>query len=518
MKKYSSEDELKRRILRGSKILADNVGSTLGPKGRNVILHPKGHSPIVTKDGVTVARFVSLDDPFENLAAEIIKQASLQTNEDAGDGTTTACVLANAIFGAAQRHIIAGEAPILISRGIERITSLLCDKIKEKAKRISSLSDIRNIATISANGDQTIGDLIARAVDVAGKDGAITFENSRSTQIEMEVTEGFMIGGGYLSPKFITNKEGLLAQHANARILCTDETIDSLKDLMPILAPASQEKLPLIIVCENMHSDALAALVLNVERGALKVCPIRVAGFGDERRENIRDIALVTGAKFFSKRDGIFLKDFQLSDLGYAKNVEVTRHSALFLNGAGKDDDISMHISLLEEDVKKTKTIEEAIRIQERISRLASAAVVIRVGAMTEIEMIEKRHRIEDALEAVRSAQQEGCLPGGGTALLRMLYEIGDDGTVEYSIMKQACEAPLRTICINAGVRPDVVIEKVQNEQDFFVGYNAATDTMENLIEAGIIDPAKVTRCALLNASSVAKTLLMADYAIVEEE
>jgi len=519
-KEYSSGSSLHKKVLDGVNILADNVASTLGPRGRNVILHKKGAPPIITKDGVTIAQFIDLTDPFENAGAQILKQASAQTNTDAGDGTTTATVLAREILVRAQRYLAAGHSPVELKRGIDKAVSAIVANLEKASVPIMSEDDIAHIATISANGDKTIGKLIATAVDRVGKDGSITVDEARSTETSLDLVEGFRFDSGYLSPQFINDERRGAAKYTEPLILVADEAIELVEDMIPILEVVSRENRPFVIVAENIEGQALAALIMNAIRGTMKIVGVKAPRYGEERRNIMKDLAASVGASFVSKESGLKLCDVKLEHLGTAKTIEVVKNLTTVVGGTGDADEIENRIELLKNQLEQTDSMYECERIQERITRLASGVAIIRVGGSTEVEMIEKKHRIEDALEAVRSAQLEGVVPGGGIALLRasknldveLENEEQEDGM---RIVCEAVKAPARQMALNAGESPDIILNMVENETDCR-GYDFSKREVVDMIESGIIDPAKVTRLALQNAASVSSVLLTTNHAVIE--
>jgi len=520
-KTYDSGNALSQKILKGVNVLADNVASTLGPRGRNVILQEPGKRPIVTKDGVTVAQFVTLDDPVENVGAEIIKQASAETNNTAGDGTTTATVLSRAILTQAQAFLTAGSSPIELKRGIDKAVEVISDRLYKQAKPISSQEDIAHVATISANGDKVIGQLIATAVDAIGKDGAITVEEARSLTTALDIVEGFQLGSGFVSSSFITDERRGAVRYENSYVLVTDGTIDTVDELLPVLEVVARENRPLVVVSENIEGQALAALIMNSVRGTLKVAAIKAPRYGEERRNILKDLCYAVGAKFVSRESGVGLREVKLEHLGTCKSIEVLKTNTTIVGGGGNYEALEKRIESLRVELSQTENLHECERLQERITRLSSGVAIIRVGAPTEIEMVEKKHRIEDALEAVRSAQEEGIVPGGGTALIRAVtnLEVQTENETQaqgVEIVRRACSDPLRQMAINAGESPDIVQEKVEALEDSVSGYDFAAGEIKDLIEVGIIDPVKVTRTALENAASVASTLITTNHAIIQ--
>ena len=520
MKVYESDQQLNQKILSGVEKLAEAVSTTLGPKGRNVILHQKDGNPIITKDGVTVAKFVTLEDPFENAAAQIIKQASSETNQAAGDGTTTATVLSHAILSAAQKHLLAGASPVSLKRGIDKAVEEIVENLNEIARPVYTKQEIANVASISANNDTVIGNLIATAIDEVGKDGAITIEEANSVQTSLEVVEGFQIESGYLSPMFITDQRRVTMKHTNALILVTDEAIEKVEDILPVLELVARDGRPLIIVAENVEGQALAALVMNAARGTMKVAAIKAPRYGEERRNILKDLALATGATFVSRESNKTLAGVTLVDLGTAKTVESQKNWTTFVGGAGDYEKIDARIETLKEEMAQTENLQECERIQERITKLASGVAIIRVGGLTEVEMIERKHRIEDALEAVKAAQEEGIVGGGGTALVRSSMGIqpqgaNNDEALGMQIVIEAVKHPIRQMAINGGHSPDIVLAGVLGQKDGY-GFDFSKGEFVNMIEEGIIDPVKVSRTALQNAASAASTLLTTNYAIIE--
>jgi len=520
---YSSHSTLNEKILKGVDTLADNVAATLGPRGRNVILQAKDGRPVITKDGVTVAKFVELDDPFENLGAQVIKQAAQVTNVNAGDGTTTATVLAREIVQKSQKYIAAGASPVDLKRGMEEAAEVIIDALTEMAIPIRSEAEVANVATISANGDEKIGSLIAMAVDQAGKDGGISIEAGKSMNTTLDLVEGFRIDSGYASSSFVTDERLGRMKYRDPYVLVADSNISSVEDLLPTLEQVAREGKPLVIVAENVEGQALAALIMNTVRGNMKVAAVKAPMYGEERRNIMRDLALSTGATFVSRETGLDLRDVKLEHLGIASSIESTKGSTVVIDGAGDLNEIDKKIELLKIELKDTKDLHEAEKVQERITRLASGVAIIRVGGTTEVEMVETKHRIEDALAAVKSAQEEGIVPGGGVALLRASSALADcrcdiaDRQAGIEIIKQAVCAPLRQMSLNSGESPDLIVAQVC-EADGTMGFNFTTGVLEDLLESGVIDPTKVTKNALQNAVSAAGTLLTTNHAIVEIE
>tara|TARA_Y100000034_G_scaffold133989_2_gene201186 strand:+ start:3091 stop:4662 length:1572 start_codon:yes stop_codon:yes gene_type:complete len=517
---YESHDSLQQKIIKGANILADNVASTLGPKGRNVLLQEKGKDPFITKDGVTVAHFVAFDDPFENAGAQIIRQAAIQTNNDAGDGTTTATVLARSILQEAQKYILVGISPIELQRGLILATAEVVNNLKEVAKPVKSLEDIRHIATISANNDEMIGELITKAVERVGQDGSITIEESRSLETSLDVTEGFKFNAGYCAGAFITDERRSVMHHEEPLFLVTDHKITMVEQILPLLEMVAREGRPLIIVSEDIEGQALAALIMNAIRGTMKVAAIKAPFYGEERRSLLDDLAISVGATFITRESGLNLTDIKLSHLGTAKFVESNKYITTIVGGCADFEAVEQKIESMKALISQTESLVKCEKIQERIARLSSGVAVIRVGGATEIEMIEKKHRIEDALEAVKSAQEEGIVRGGGMALLRAsrclcIKTPSREQAMAGAIIQDACCAPIRQMAENAGQSADIIIEKVL-EADKESGWDFRKGELANLYESGIIDPVKVTRIALQNAASCAGTLITTKFGIIQ--
>ena len=511
--------DLRTRVLEGVNTLADYVATTLGPKGQNVLIHQKGKQPFVTKDGVTVAHNINFEDPHVNAGAEIVKQASAKTNAEAGDGTTTSTILTREILAQAHRHIASGTSPIEIKRGLEQCLLEAIPVIHDIAKPISSESDVQHVATISANNDRTIGELVATAVDRVGKDGSITIEPSRSMETSLDLVEGFRFDSGYVATAFVTDERRGVCRYDNPMFLLTDYKVDQVSQILPALEIAAREGRPLVILADEIEGQALAALIMNTMRGSMKVAAVKAPRYGEERRDIMSDLAVTTGAKFFRQSLGHNLADVSLNDFGQANVVEITKKTTTIVDGEGDYEKIDKTIEKIKHDIQQTDDLREAGRLQNRITRLSSGVAVIRVGASSEVEMTEKKHRIEDALEAVRSAQQEGIVPGGGMTLLRVANSIApnfvnEEQAIALSVFKKALQAPFVTMATNSGLSPDVALLQVQSLGDF-EGINFATGAETNLLESGIVDPAKVTRCALKNAVSVAGTLLLTNHSVV---
>ena len=519
-KEYSHGSDLSQKILQGVDILANNVASTLGPRGRNVILQKKGATPIITKDGVTVAEFVDLEDPMQNVGVQIVKQASSQTNSDAGDGTTTATVLARSMLAQAQKHLAAGASPIELKRGIDKAVEVLVANLKSLSKAVSSIEDIKHIATISANGDTNIGDLVATAVDAVGKDGAITVEEAKSLDTSLELVEGFRFDAGYTATAFINDERRGVVKYDDPMLLVTDHKVETVDQLLPALEIAARENRPLIVVADEVSGQALAALIMNTVRGTLKVAAVKPPRYGEERRNILSDLAASVGATYVTRDSKASLQNIKLEHFGRSKSIEVEKYITTIVGGRGDHEEIEKRIEGVKSELAATEDLHECHRIQERITRLASGIAIIKVGAPTEIEMLEKRHRVEDALEAVKSAQQEGMLPGGGVALVRAAENLeveveSDEQALGVGIIRAAVSEPLRQMAKNAGLSPDMVQNLVENEHGT-LGYDFVSGDCVEMYDAGIIDPLKVTRSALQNAASVAGILITTSCGIVE--
>ena len=516
MKHYSSNTDLRQSLLKGIDILADNVASTMGPRGRNVILQSTDQKPIITKDGVTVANFVDFEDPFENAGAQVIKQAASQTNSMAGDGTTTATVLARAIFKGAQSHIQLGYSPVLLKREIDQAVSEVVESLEHLSRPIKSEEDILHIATISANNDENIGKLVSMAISSAGKDGSITVEEARSIETSLDLVEGFRFEGGYVSSSFINNERRGAVVYDDPLILVTDEKIENVKEILPLLEQVARESRPFVIVGSEFEGQGLAALIMNSIRGTMKVAAVKAPRYGEERRNILKDLALSTGASFVSRETGLRLKDARLEHCGLCKKIDILKNETVIIGGKGDPDEVVAKMESLRVELEQTDSLYECERIQDRISRLNSGVAIIRVGAATEIEMIEKRHRIEDALEAVRSAQQEGILAGGGVSLVRasQKLKLKTNGS---RIVKDAILEPIRQMALNAGESADVIVEKVRKCKGSR-GWNFARGHVSDMFEEGVVDPFKVTRCAIQNAASAASTLITTNHAIIQKQ
>ena len=516
--KYS--EDARRSILSGVEQLARAVKVTLGPKGRNVCIDKKFGSPTITKDGVTVAKEIELKDPYENMGAEMVKEVASKTSDNAGDGTTTATVLAEAIFREGLKNVTAGTNPMALKRGIEKAVAEVTAQLKKMSKDIKGKKEISQVATIAANNDKVIGDLIADAMEKVGKDGVITVEEAKSTATTLEVVEGMQFDQGYLSPYFVTNADHMEVVLEDVYILINEKKISSMKDLLPILEKVAKGGKPLLIISEETDGEALATLVVNKLRGTLQVCAVKAPGYGDRRKEMLGDIAVLTGGKAITEDLGIKLENVRIEDLGRAKRVTVDKENTTIIEGAGKTADINARIATIKKQIEESDSDYDKEKLQERLAKLAGGVAVINVGAATESEMKEKKARVEDALHATRAAVEEGIVPGGGVALLRCSnslekLDLESDELIGAKIVKRALEEPLKHIAFNAGQVGEVVVARVKEEKGN-VGYNAEKDEYEDLIAAGVIDPAKVTRTALQNAASIAALLLTTESLITE--
>jgi chaperonin GroEL len=511
----------RQAILRGVNILADAVKVTLGPKGRNVVIEKKFGSPTITKDGVTVAKEIELEDALENMGAQMVREVASKTSDVAGDGTTTATVLAQAILREGIRMVAAGANPMALKRGIEKAVTRATEHIGEMAKPVKG-DAIAQVGTISANGDATVGELIAEAMDKVGKDGVITVEESKTLNTELEVVEGMQFDRGYLSPYFVTDPERMEAVLENPYILIHEKKISSMKDLLPLLEQVAREGRPLIIAAEDVEGEALATLVVNKLRGTLQVCAVKAPGFGDRRKAMLEDIAILTGGKSITEDLGIKLENVKVEDLGRAKKIVVDKDSTTIVEGSGKASDIQGRVQTIRAQIETTTSDYDREKLQERLAKLVGGVAIIKVGAATETELKEKKARVEDAMHATRAAVEEGIVPGGGVALLRAQKALDElkledeDEQIGVQIVRRALEAPLREIASNAGVEGAVVVEQVRQNKMAAFGYNAATETYSDLVKDGVIDPAKVTRTALQNAASIAGLLLTTEALVAE--
>ena len=516
--------EARARLKRGVDQLADAVKVTLGPKGRNVVIDKKFGSPTVTKDGVTVAKEVELEDEIENMGAQMVKEVATKTSDNAGDGTTTATVLAQAIYREGLKSVTAGANPMSLKRGIDSAVEAIVAELKKISVPTSGRKDIKQVATISANGDTEIGEKIADAMDKVGKDGVITVEEAKSLETTLDTVDGMQFDRGYLSPYFITDPEKMEATLEDAYILIYDKKISTMKDLLPVLEKVAQSGRPMLIVAEDVEGEALATLVVNKLRGTLKVAAVKAPGFGDRRKEMLRDIAILTGGQVISEELGLKLENTTLNDLGRAKRIIVDKDNTTVVDGKGKDNDIEGRKAEIKAQIEKSTSDYDKEKLQERLAKLAGGVAVLNVGAATETEMKEKKARVEDALHATRAAVEEGIVPGGGVALLwcqRALDKVkgaDDDEKTGVDILRKALEEPIRWIAQNAGAEGSIVVGRVKESKDKNFGYNAATDKFEDLVGAGVIDPTKVTRTALQNAASIAGLLLTTECVVVEKK
>jgi chaperonin GroEL len=511
-------------LKRGVDQLAEAVKVTLGPKGRNVVIDKKFGAPTVTKDGVTVAKEIELADPLENMGAQMVKEVATKTSDNAGDGTTTATVLAQAIFREGLKNVTAGSNPMAIKRGIDKAVAAVIEELKRISVPTSGKKEIAQVGSISANNDKEIGDLIAEAMDKVGKDGVITVEEARGLETTLETVEGMQFDRGYVSPYFVTDPEKMEAVLEDAYILIHDKKVSSMKDLLPVLEKVAQMGKPLLIIAEDVDGEALATLVVNKLRGTLKVAAVKAPGFGDRRKAMLEDIAKLTGGQVISEEVGFKLENATAEHLGRAKRVVVDKDNTTLIDGNGKDDAIQGRIKEIKAAIENSTSDYDKEKLQERLAKLAGGVAVINVGAATEAEMKEKKARVEDALHATRAAVEEGIVPGGGVALIRAQKALKglkmqeSDEQIGVDIIRRAIEEPLRMIVQNAGGEGSIVLEKVRGSKDDKFGYNALTDTYEDLVQAGVIDPTKVTRTALQNAASIASLLLTTEAIIVEKK
>jgi chaperonin GroEL len=514
--------EARRKLKEGVDKLANAVKVTLGPKGRNVILDKKYGSPTVTKDGVTVAKEIELEDHFENMGAQMVKEVASKTSDDAGDGTTTATVLAQAIYAEGIKAVTAGVNPMALKRGIETAVKYVIEDIQKQSKPVSGKTEISQVGTISANNDKSIGEHIAEAMEKVGKDGVITVEESKTAETTLEVVEGMQFDRGYISPYFVTNPDSMEAVLEEPVILIHDKKVSVMKDLLPILEKVAQMGRPMLIIAEDVEGEALATLVVNKLRGTIKVGAVKAPGFGDRRKAMLEDIAILTGGKVISEEVGFKLENAVVSDLGSAKKVVIDKDNTTIVEGSGKTEEIKARIAQIRKQIEDTTSDYDREKLQERLAKLAGGVAVLNVGAATESEMKEKKARVEDALAATRAAVEEGIVPGGGVAFIRAMKAldnvkgIEEDEMVGVNIVRRALEDPIRQIANNAGVEGSIVVDKVKRESGAF-GYNAATDVYEDMIKAGVIDPTKVTRSALENAASIAGLLLTTQAVITDK-
>jgi chaperonin GroEL len=519
-KQLQFDEAARQALLRGVEKLARAVKATLGPSGRNVILDKKFGSPTITKDGVSVAKEIELECPYENMGAQLIREVSSKTSDIAGDGTTTATVLAEAIYKEGLRNVTAGANPISLQRGIMKATEAIVAQLKVISKTVSDTKEIAQVATVSANWDTEIGGIIAEAMDKVGKDGTITVEEAKGIETTLDVVEGMQFDKGYLSPYFVTDPESMEASFDNALILIHEKKISSLKDMLPLLEKVAKSGKPLLIIAEDVEGEALATLVVNKLRGILNIAAVKAPGFGDRRKAMLEDIAILTGGRVITEDLGIKLESVEISDLGQAKRLTISKESTVIVEGGGTSEAITGRVNQIRRQIDETTSDYDREKLQERLAKLAGGVAVINVGAATETEMKEKKMRVEDALHATRAAVEEGIVPGGGTALIRAQAALGDlgltgDELTGAGIVARAVEAPLRQLVANAGREGALVVEKVKNGKGG-EGYNVATDKFEDLIVSGVVDPTKVTRSALQNAASIAGLLLTTEALITD--
>ena len=524
-------EDSRQAILHGVNILADAVKVTLGPKGRNVVIEKKFGSPLITKDGVTVAKEIELKDPLENMGAQMVREVASKTSDVAGDGTTTATVLAQSIYREGVKTVAAGANPMALKRGIEKAVTAVCGTVDNDGNRSGSALDkfsqkvtgdmIAQVGTISANNDETIGKIIAEAMKKVGKDGVITVEEAKTMETQLEVVEGMQFDRGYLSPYFVTDPERMEAVYENAYILIHEKKISSMKDLLPLLEQIAKGGRPLVIIAEDVEGEALATLVVNKLRGTLQVAAVKAPGFGDRRKAMLQDIAILTGGKAITEDLGIKLENVQLADLGQAKKITIDKDNTTIVEGKGKHADIEGRVKEIRGQVEKTSSDYDREKLQERLAKLVGGVAVIKVGAATETEMKEKKARVEDAMHATRAAVEEGIVPGGGVALMRCAdaidaLKLEGDEKIGGNIVRRALEEPLRQIVINSGEEGAIVVGRIRESKEHNFGYNAQTDKFEDLVKAGVIDPTKVTRTALQNAGSIAALMLTTEALVAE--
>ncbi|PYJ27543.1 MAG: chaperonin GroEL [Verrucomicrobia bacterium] len=520
-KQLQFDENARHTLLRGIEKLAKAVKATLGPSGRNVILDKKFGSPTITKDGVTVAKEVELEDPYENMGAQLVREVASKTSDVAGDGTTTATILAESIYREGLRNVTAGANPTSLQRGIMKGVEAIVEELKKLSKKVSDRTEIAQVATVSANWDKTIGEIIADAMDKVGKDGTITVEEAKSIETTLEVVEGMQFDKGYLSPYFVTNAEDMEAALENAYVLIHEKKISSLKDMLPLLERVAKAGRPLLIIAEDVEGEALATLVVNKLRGTLQVCAVKAPGFGDRRKAMLEDIAVLTGGRCITEDLGIKLENVKIEDLGKAKRVTVDKENTTIVEGEGKQVDIKGRVAQIRRQIEETTSDYDKEKLQERLAKLAGGVAVINVGAATETEMKEKKARVEDALHATRAAVEEGIVPGGGVAFLRTqkaldnLKDLEADEKIGVQIVRRAIEEPTRQLAYNAGAEGALVVEEVKKRKGN-EGYDVSTEEYTDLVKAGIVDPTKVTRTALQNAASIAGLLLTTEALVTE--
>jgi chaperonin GroEL len=515
------DEQARQALLKGVQKLSRAVVATLGPKGRNVVIDKKFGSPTVTKDGVTVAKEIELEDPYENMGAQMVREVASKTSDAAGDGTTTATVLAEAIYREGLKYVTSGASPINIQRGINKAVAAAVDQLAKISKKVKDKEEIKQVATVSANWDTTIGEIIADAMDKVGKDGTITVEEAKSIETTLDVVEGMQFDKGYSSPYFVTSAETMEAKLEDAYILNYEKKISSLKDLLPILEKVAKTSKPLLIIAEEVEGEALATLVVNKLRGTINVCAVKAPGFGDRRKSMMEDIAVLTGGKCITEDLGIKLESIGLEDLGRAKSIVVDKENTTIVEGYGKSSEIQGRVNQIRRQIEETTSDYDREKLQERLAKLAGGVAVINVGAATESEMKEKKARVEDALHATRAAVEEGIVAGGGVALIRCISAIetvkgdNDDEKIGVDIIRRAVEGPLRSLAANAGVEGSLIVQEVKKRKGN-EGYNVATGEYEDLVKAGVVDPKKVTRSALQNAASIAGLLLTTECLITD--
>lgn len=519
-KQLQFDEAARQSLLRGVEKLARAVKATMGPAGRNVVLDKKFGSPVITKDGVTVAKEIELEERYENIGAQLVREVASKTSDVAGDGTTTATVLAEAIYKSGLKNVTAGANPTELKRGIDKAVEAIVAELQKISKKVKDKEEIRQVATVSANWDTTVGEIIADALDKVGKDGTVTVEEAKTIETTLEVVEGMQFDKGYLSPYFVTNAEDQEAVLENAYLLIHEKKISSMKDLLPLLEKVAKSGKPLLIIAEEVEGEALATLVVNKLRGTLQVCAVKAPGFGDRRKAMLEDIAILTGGKCLTEDLGIKLENVTLEDLGRAKRIVVDKENTTIIEGAGKNADIQGRVNQIRRQIEETTSDYDREKLQERLAKLAGGVAVINVGAATETEMKEKKARVEDALHATRAAVEEGIVAGGGAALIRAQKALDDlklegDQAIGVDIIRRAIEEPLRTLANNAGVEGSIVVEEVKKRKGN-EGYNVATGEYEDLVKAGVVDPTKVTRSALQNAASIAGLLLTTEAIVTE--